>query len=393
MDFLAKPEHRSTRSVQTLIDAMLSEPRLQAARDRFVAIAQAVPSIPALSTTPQTAPRHCEGPFVVDHIVRVFAAIDAIVAGESMRDCEDIATDPVLSLALLDAEDAIRDYPDAFRAFAVMHNIAKPDRLLLAANPGSVGEKEGFVRSNRRADEYSTSSELHRYDKMRRAHNGDAASWFGASGIIATYDDADRAVIAPQYAETRTAIIRYFGLEHAYEKFIGELCWSHDDIEEFFITPGNESEFSVFAARAGKAGLNVEKFLDALLAIALIDHGTGRLTLSVNDHVQPDLGIFHRFVSAEHAAMPEQFAAREARQAHARKLRIKSILGDSGLAPETIFALLKTPIGPERGVVMEHVYEAIRGESKGEVFDDHADHIRECAARAQKLLAAEGLSV
>lgn len=392
MDFLAKPEHRLTRSVQTLVDQMLTDTRLQESRDRFNVVVQGIPLISILSTTPQTAPRHCEGPFVADHVVRVFAAIAAIEDGESLRDCEDIATDSILSLTLLDAEEAIRDYPDAFRAFAVMHNIAKSDRLLLVAEPGSAGEKEGFVRLNRRADEYSTSSELHRYDKMRRAHNGDNASWFAESGIVAIYDDADRAVIAPQYAETRTAIIRYFGLEHAYEKFIAELCWSHDDIEEFFITPGNESEFSVFAARAGKAGLNVEKFLDALLAIALIDHGVGRLNL-MNDRAQTDLTIFHRLVSAEHAAMPERYAIREARQAHARKLRIKAILGDCGLAPEAIFTLLKTPIGPERGVVMEHVYEVVRSESKGEVFGDHTDHIQECAHRAQKLLAAEGLSV
>lgn len=392
MDFLAKPEHRSTRSVQTLIDGMLTESRLQEARDRFSVIAQGIPSLSVLSTTPQTAPRHCEGPFVSDHIVRTFAAIGAIESGESMRDCEDIATDPVLSLALLDAEEAIRDYPDVFRAFAVMHNVAKPDRLLLVAEFGSAGEKEGFVRLHRRTDEYTTSSERHRYDKMRRAHDADNASWFAQSGIVATYDDADRAVIAPQYAEVRAAIIRHFGLEHAYEKFIAELCWSHDDVEEFFVTPGNESEFGVFAARAGKAGLNVEKFLDALLAIALLDHGVGRLSL-VDGRSRPDLRVFHRFVSAEHTAMPERFATREARQAHARKLRIKAILGDSGLAPEVIFALLKTPVGPERGVVMEHVYQVIRGESKGEVFGAHADHIRDCALRAQKLLASEGLSV
>jgi len=392
MDFLAKPEHRSTRSVLALVDDMFTESRLQAARDRFSTVMQAIPSVSALSTTPQTAPRHCEGPFVVDHIIRVLAAIDAISGGESMRDCEDIATDPVLSLALLDAEEAIREYPDAFRAFAIMHNIAKPDRLLLVSEPGSAGEKEGFVRSNRRVDEYSTLSELHRYDKMRRAHNGDMASWFAESGIVAEYDTADRAVVAPQYAEDRAAIIQFFGLEYAYEKFITELCWSHDDVEEFFVVPGNESEFGVFAARAGKAGLNVEKFLNALLALSLLDHGIGRLSL-VNDRARADLTIFHRFVSAEHAVSPERFAAREARQAHARKLRVKSILGDCGLAPEPIFTLLKTPIGPERGVVMEHVYEVIRSESNGEVFGSHAAHIHECAVRAQKLLAAEGLSV
>src|SRR3989338_5939241 len=119
MDFLAKPAHRSTRSIHAIVADMLTESRLQVARDRFNSIAQSISAISVLATTPQTAPRHCEGPFVVDHVVRTFAAIAAIVDGESLRDCEDIATDSMLSLALLDSEEAIRDYPDAFRAFAI----------------------------------------------------------------------------------------------------------------------------------------------------------------------------------------------------------------------------------------------------------------------------------
>lgn len=191
-------------------------------------------------------------------------------------------------------------------------------------------------------------------------------------------------IIAPQYAEARKKILRDYELEFAYEKFLIELCWSYSDIEDFFRTPGNESEFAVFAARAGKAGLNVEKFLDALLAIAFIDD-------TVND--RRSLPVFHKFVTAEYFAMPERFAARQARQQHAKKLRVKAILAECGLAPEVIFTLLGTGFGSERGVVMEGIYEVIRWESKGEQFGVHAKHIRDCAARAHAKLAAEGLSV
>ena len=191
-------------------------------------------------------------------------------------------------------------------------------------------------------------------------------------------------IIAPQYAEARKKVLHDYELEFAYEKFLIELCWSYSDIEDFFRTPGNESEFVVFAARAGKAGLNVEKFLDALLAIAFFDS-------TVNGSSHPL--VFHRFVSAEYIAMPERFAARQARQQHAKKLRVKAILAECGLAPEVLFKLLGTGFGAERGVVMEGIYEVIRWKSKGEQFGVHAKHIRECAANAHAKLAAEGLSV
>ncbi len=191
-------------------------------------------------------------------------------------------------------------------------------------------------------------------------------------------------VIAPQHAEARQHILHRLGLEYAYEKFLIELCWSADDIQDFFQTPGNESEYAVFAARAGKAGLNIEKFLNALLAIAYID--------DTNKHPRT-LEKFHRFVIAEYTVMPERFAARQAQQQHARKLRIKAILGECGLAPEPLFTRLGTGFGPARGVVMEGVYEILRGESQGDTFGIHAEYIRDCAKKAAEKFATEGLSV
>lgn len=208
--------------------------------------------------------------------------------------------------------------------------------------------------------------------------------FFHAFRAMLAIAPSNHEIIAPQYAEARKKILNDYELEFAYEKFLIELCWSYGDIENFFRTPGNEFEYLVFAARAGKAGLNVQKFLDALLAIAFIDGTT---------NTQSHPFVYHRFVNAEYVAMPERFAARQARQQHAKKLRVKAILAECGLAPETIFRLLGTGFGSERGVVMEGIYEIIRLQSKGEQFGVHAKHIRECAARADKKLAAEGLSV
>jgi hypothetical protein len=364
-----------------IIEDMFSVGRMDAARAAVDAACLAIPAVARLKTTPQTPPEHAEEHFVTDHIVRIFAGIDAVEHGTSFAQCEDIGTDPVVRLALIDAERAIRVAPNVFRAFALMHNIAKPDRLLLVAEPGTAGEKEGFVRSAKRSAPYSTKTELVRFDKLRRAGL--------ANGIIATFDDVDRAVIAPQYAEAREAIVKHCGLENAFVKFVAELCWSHEDVKRFFDEPGNASAFATFPARAGKAGINVEKYLDALLAIALIDHDLGRIAPPSS----LPLKTLHELALAEYAVMSERHAAREARLRHNQKLRVKAILSESGLDPEELFKQLGIGLGPERGEVMHRVYAVIRGEADASSFGEHAASIGARSRRAAELLAKERLSV
>lgn len=392
MDFLSPFPSVVIRPLSVLLDEMITDERLHTARMQFDHVVEAIPTLSTLKMTPQTAPRHGEGPMVSDHILRMFAVIDAIVDGATMRDSEDIFGDSVLTFALVDAEDAIRGAPDVFKAYAVMHNVPKPDRVMLSSVVGSMGEKEGFVQSVRRVSPYVSASELVRYDKLRRAHDGDSISWFRDSGIEAIYDDADRAIVAPRYENVRREIVRYFGLENAYEKFLVELCWSHNDVESFFVTSENEQAFLTFSERAGKAGINVERFLDALLGIALVDHVLGRVSV-VNDRPTADVGVFHRLVMAEYGAMPQRHLAREARQNHARKVKVRMILGECGLSPEVIFAKLGTPVGPERGTVMEQIYEVIREERDGKIFGVFSDEIEVSAHKARTMLAEAGLSV
>jgi hypothetical protein len=381
MDFPHSKIEARHRTVAEVATSTLTTERIDSARAEIDAIAALVPAITKYSTTPQTPPAHAEGPMVIDHTVRIFALIDAIASGASLHGCADLVNDDVINFALADAEAAIRESPKVFKAYALMHDVAKPDRLLLVAAPGTAGEKEGFVRSNKRASEFTTSSELARFYKLRRANLAD--------GIEATFGDADKAIIAPQYESVRAAIVKACGLEVAYTKFIAELCWSHRDLEEFFITPGNESAFLTFPARAGKAGINVERFLNALLAIALLDHDLGRSRLAP----RASLFTFHRLATAEHAAMPERHAAREARHAHQKKLRVKEILSEHQLDPNQVFPMLGTPLGPERGVVMHAVYAVIRGESAADSFGVHAHVIEERCLKARAALDLAGLSV
>lgn len=381
MDFSHSKNKVTPQTIAAALAAMLTPDRMAAARAEFDAIATSIPELAKYRTTPQTPPTHAEGPMIVDHTIRLFAVIDAIAGGASIRGCADLVNDEVIDFALSDAEAIIRESPAIFKAYALMHDVAKPDRLLLIAAPGTAGEREGFVRSSKRASEFTTLSELVRFDKLRRAGLAD--------GIEATFGDADKAVIAPQYESVRAAVVKACGLEVAYTKFIAELCWSHRDLEEFFVTPGNDSAFLTFPARAGKAGINVERFLDALLAVALLDHDLGRLLRPTAYALQ----TFHHVVSAEHHAMPERHAAREARHAHQKKLRVKAILAEHQLDPDQLFPMLGTPLGPERGIVMHAVYAVIRGESSADSFGVHAGVIEERCLKARAALDHAGLSV
>lgn len=379
MDFSHKKTEGLHRTVAEALDSMLTPDRVDVARAEIDTVAASIPEIARYQITPQTPPSHAEGPMVIDHTVQIFALIDAIASGASIRGCTDLPNDNVIDFALNDAEAAIRESPAVFKAYALMHDIAKPDRLLLIAEPATAGEKEGFVQSSRRASEFTTASELVRFDKLRRAGLAD--------GIEATFGDADKAIIAPQYESVRASIVKACGLEVAYTKFIAELCWSHRDLEEFFITPGNESAFLTFPARAGKAGINVERFSDALLAVALIDLDLGRV-----GPIGP-ISVFHKLVTAEHHAMPERHAAREARHAHNKKLRVKEILAEHQLDPNQVFPMLGTPLGPERGTVMHAIYAVIRGESSADSFGVHAGVIEERAMKTRVALEQAGLSV
>ncbi|MFI3157150.1 MAG: hypothetical protein QX199_13435, partial [Methylococcaceae bacterium] len=226
MDFLSPAPSVVIRPLSVLLDEMVTNERLDTARLQFDHVIEATPILSALKMTPQTAPRHGEGPMVSDHILRMFAAIDAVVDGATMRDVEDVFGDSVLTFALVDAEDAIRTAPDVFKAYAVMHNVPKPDRVMLSSVVGSVGEREGFVQNDRRVSLYVSASELVRYDKLRRAYeaegqvgqNGQSLRLGNGLGVFVTYDDADRAIVAPQYENVRREIVKYFGLENAYEK-------------------------------------------------------------------------------------------------------------------------------------------------------------------------------
>lgn len=381
MDFFVQEKRSSSLVIDDVLREIFTADRVHDAQEFFAQAVITVPHLARLQRTPQTSPRHAEGLWISDHIIRILVVIDAIIQGISFRGCEGGATDQIMSLALGDAEETIREFPGVFRAYALMHNIAKPDRILLVAQPGSAGEKEGFVPSSHRANPYSTQSEIARYDKMRRAGL--------VSDVEAIFQDGDKAIIAQEYASIREAIVRYCGLEVAYVKFLTEVCWSHDDVETFFLFPGNESAFVTFAARAAKAGLHVERYLDALLAITLIDHDIGR----IDTRRSLSFSTFHRFVQAEHSAMPGRHAARQARYAHTQKIRIKNILTEHGLDPQEIFNVLGTKLGPERGIVMQKIYACIRGEGGDEVFGEHQELIRTRALQAGRALAREGLSV
>lgn len=380
MDFVHHHKQGQISS-RDCIAAIPSKEAVASAKEHFARAKHALPWLHRYEKTPVTPPEFFGYSTLAEYAIDAFAVIDDMLLGTTLSQCFDITEDHVLRLALLDAEEAVRKFPDVFRAFVLLHVLAFPDHILLVATPGSVGEREGFVASSKRKEPHSTTPEIVRFDKLRRANL--------AKDIVATFDDADRAIISPKYAKEREEIVQFFGLELAYVKFITELSWSHSDVKTLFEIPGNASAYTIFPARAGKAGINVDRYLDALLAIALLAFDLTRYrTASENS-----LPVFRRLAQSEYEVAPERHGAREARERHAKKLRVKEVLKGSGLDPQDVFIRLGTPLGGERGEVIERIYAVIRGESDANSFGVHAKYIEEAARQARERLAAESLFV
>jgi hypothetical protein len=334
----------------------------------FAKACTVIPQLERLRRTPET---ECGDAvlFSSDHVAALIDAVSTIATTELLVGGD--IPDPLFRLAYVEALRMIKVSPHVFFAYAFMHDIAKPDRLMLIADSGSSGEAHGFVRRQSRAHEYTTTSERDRFIALREAGS--------ISGVHATFDDADRAVIAPQYAELREAIVRFCQLDTAHVKFVTELCWSHRDVLELFREPGNESAYAIFPARAGKSGLNCERFLDSLFTLAWLEGGKEAV---------------YRLASAEYAVAPDRHAARIARDRHEKKMQFKEILQKAELDPETLFAELKIPPGPIRGETMNIVYQMIRGNAlAAESFGDHAEVMWTRACRAAELLKEDGFEV
>ncbi|MFZ2681629.1 MAG: hypothetical protein WAZ14_00835 [Patescibacteria group bacterium] len=344
-----------------------------------------------LRLTPQSPPHHAESDLVSGHVLRMLACVEAFSAGQSLAQIEDFARDKVFALEFQALETTLASDGAFLAAYAACHDLGKIDTVMFQAEPGSLGEAEGFANP---AEKLATDADKTRYDKLRRAHQAkDAAeSFFATYKITVHYGDHARAGASDTYASTRQAVLDFLQVSDTHTRLLAELIRAHMEAIRAFAQGPDAVRYQALAGVAAKAGLNVPVFLDLLPAVVFLDAVLGSLSTSDGTPVAETEVIFNLFRS-EREAMPERHAAREAAARRGHKHAVQEILTEVGLEAQAIFTLLQTPYGPVRGQVMAQVYAMIRNPDAQADFGEHTAFLKERARLAYAKLRQARLTL
>lgn len=355
-------------------------------------IACAVPSLVAWRTTPQSAPWHCEGPTVADHVARMLVTLFAITEGEGLAHVEEFVREKDLGLDVQAMVHVLRTNERFLTAFAIIHDCAKPETAFFDAEPDTRGAAEGFIQHGLRGERTMTEAERIRYDKLFRAYAAShpnlpvhavMGGFYDTYGIAVHYDRHDAVAASPAYADVRSEIAQAMALPLSEQKMLAELVRYHIDSIHAFNDRADAKAYEILAARAGRAGLNVEVFLDLALAVLFLDAVAGSVHYERGTYRAQTQLVVH-MLRAEREAMPKRHADREFARDQAAKNEYKAMLANAGLDGESVFALLGTPIGPVRGDVMRRVQAAIDEPSAPLDFGAHTDELRRRIARVRE---------
>lgn len=358
-------------------------------------VEQAIPDLAVWHKVPQGGKWHCEGPKLADHVGRILSAIYAIGEGASLLDIEEFARDKSFELDILHLEATIRGHQEFLSAFAVVHDIGKSSTCFFDASPDSNGAKEGFLVRQKDKLNKASDIECQRYDKLCRAYaakhpNVSAidvmVGFYEASGIAVHYLGHETLGAQPQFSSIRESALKLVGLSGSHHKMLAELIRHHIDVIHSFTKQADRQKYEVMAARAGQAGLNVNLYLDLMLAVAFLDAVAGSVGVDKGKPVAQTVLVLN-ILRAEREALPRRHLEREEAAARAKKQAYKDALASVGLDGESVFNLLNTPLGPERGTVMAEVMSALHDPSYIPDFGAQTSEILRRTALARERLA------
>lgn len=355
----------------------------------FVRLMTSASPLGRLRTTPQTPPFHAEGEVVADHVKRMLMILDAVAQGATLAVIEECARERDYLLEFHALEQSLKTHAAFLAAYAVCHDLAKADTARFDALPGSLGASEGFTS---RTTEPASEGELARYDKLRRAYAASGSSQLMSDkyGIVVHCEHHARQGASDAYASTREAVLNELGVPLSQAKLLTELIRGHMDVISTLSQGPDPVKYKAWAAIAERAGLHLPVYLEMLPATLCLDAVLGSLLYKQGAYmVQIEL-LLHLFAS-ERQAFPERHAAREEALRRGRKQAVVETLQEAGIDADSVFALLKTPLGPVRGQIMRQIHELIHNPRERHDFGEHTDDLRQRAARARDLLSARHL--
>ncbi len=328
-----------------------------------------------------------------DHIIRMLAATLAFERGESLANVEDFVREKDFVLEFHALEQTLKAEAGFLTAYTVCHDLAKAESLIFDAAPGSKGADEGFLVQDSNL-KLASKDEILRFDKLRRAHGVTSTShdFYDVYKIAAHYPEHSRKAAADEFASTREAVMTELHQPAAKSKLLNETIRLHMEAINAFKDGPNPAKYHALAAIADRVGLNQTVFLDMLPAAIFLDAIVGSLVY-VDGKYSADLHILINLFRSEREAMPARHEARIQALERGRKQAIREVLQEVKLDAETVFALLKTPIGPGRGQVMAEIHELVRNPDSSRDFGEHTPELKRRAKVAHQLLQDQNLSL
>lgn len=385
------PELATVYFLEWLDDRILTPEASARARKLFERLVTVASPLGRLKVTPQTPPFHAEGDFVSDHVKRILTGLDASEHGVSLSEIEEVAREKDLVLEFFELEQTLRSQTAWLAVYAVCHDVAKAESLWFEAAPGSRGEAEGFLS---KVPHIATASEITRYDKLRRAHEaaGSSTSFYDDYQIVVHYPDHARRGASDEYASTREAVLAELGVPLSHARLLSELIRCHMEVINGFKLGPDAVKYRALIAVAERIGLNVGVFLDFLPACLFLDLGLGSLVYEQGKtgiELQTLINLFR----SEREALPARHLAREQALKRGRKAALNEALLSAAIDANSVFELLKTPLGPVRGEVMKKIHNLIRDPDSLVDFGGQTEELRRRARIAQKLVNEQNLSL
>lgn len=382
----ARPS-RETEFLETALERVFSDPRVRTRADRaLAAAAHAEPLIAQSLKTPQSLPYHGEGPFMEAHLRDMMAALYAVEDGTlDLCVVEEFARHKSFRGEVEELQDTLRERMAFFEAFIVCHDAAKWVSASCEGEPGSAGERLGFVVPPRAAWEDAGAASRARvrslyldlYHAFAKDRPGELpadvqAAFYGAYGIRVHFRGHDRMVHAPVYRALLSRVCARLRLTADDERALEYLIAHHlQPLADFDgIWPERIGRYLVLA---NKAGLDGDDFIDLLQAATFLDYVAGsakRLTSASVPAHDPEPVI--KFLESEHAFAPHRRAEAAKRREDRKKQERNAVFREAGLDGLSLMDMLQMAPGPSFGALLARIHAAILGEGSMPVLPARA---------------------
>lgn len=342
--------------------------------------------------TPQDVRYHAEGPFMRDHLERMFMALYALETGElTLLSVEELARLKPYTHEIEELQQTLTEHVSWFEAYIAVHDAAKWDTLFFQAPEGSRGAGLGFryAMTYEPDVDLKTRGEMRRaytelYERFAREHAEESprdiqSLFFQTYEIEVKYPHHGQMMFSPVHHQLLRRVAQAHELTDIHTAMLEDIVARHITFTRFAKSP--EHAMKPFLHIARVRGYDADDFIDLIQGVILLDFVCGSVRMGPHGRWH-EIDLLVQAIKSEHEADParraEKLHARR-EQEHRRRLRLFQEVGLDGLA---LMELLEMEPGPAFGKTLRQIHAALIGRGEMPTFGKKIDE--ELGVRAGK---------